>query len=103
MHLSGVVFDQNLFTNATVAPGTIGNAPRSICCSPGINNFDVGFFKGFTLTEKLRAEFRTEIYNLFNHTQLYSVDGNISDGPDFGKAQKFRNPRQLQFALKFIF
>lgn len=103
VHLSGVVFDQNLFTNATVAPGTIGNAPRSICCSPGINNFDVGFFKGFTLTERLRAEFRTEVYNLFNHTQLYSVDGNISDGPDFGKAQKFRNPRQLQFALKFIF
>jgi len=24
----------NLFTNATVAPGTIGNAPRSICCGP---------------------------------------------------------------------
>jgi Carboxypeptidase regulatory-like domain len=99
----GYVFDASLFTNTTVAPGTIGNAPRSICCSPGIANFDIGLFKGFRITERVGAEFRTEIYNLFNHTQLYSVDGNISDGSDFGFAQKFRPPRQIQFALKFSF
>jgi hypothetical protein len=49
------------------------------------------------------AEFRAEIYNVFNHTQLYSVDGSPSDGADFGKALKFRPPRQIQFALKFTF
>jgi len=102
-HLSGVVFDQNLFTNATVAPGTIGNAPRSICCSPGIANFDAGLFKGFKITERLRSEFRAEFYNLFNHTQLYSVDGNISDGSTFGQALKAREPREIQFAIKFLF
>src|SRR5277367_1970339 len=41
----GIAFDPNEFTNSTVAPGTIGNAPRSICCQPGIANFDMGFFK----------------------------------------------------------
>jgi Carboxypeptidase regulatory-like domain len=102
-HLSGVIFDQNLFTNSTVAPGTIGNAPRSICCQPGIANIDMGFFKGFQLREKLRMEFRTEIYNVFNHAQFYSVDGNISDGSTFGLAQKVREPRLFQFALKFLF
>jgi Carboxypeptidase regulatory-like domain len=102
-HLSGVVFDQNLFTNATVAPGTIGNAPRSICCSPGINNFDMGFVKDTPLGERVRMEFRTEIYNVFNHAQFYSVDGNISDGSTFGLAQKARQPRLFQFALKFAF
>jgi len=106
-HLSGVVFDQNTFTNDPTlggpAPGTIGNAPRSICCSPGIANFDAGLFKGFALTERLRAEFRAEFYNLFNHTQLYSVDGNISDGSTFGLAQKARDPREVQFGLKFLF
>jgi hypothetical protein len=100
---NGLAFDPNEFTNSTVAPGTIGNAPRSICCQPGIANFDMGFFKGFQLRERLRMEFRSEMYNIFNHTQLYSVDGNISDGPTFGLAQKARDPRQFQFALKFLF
>jgi hypothetical protein len=112
----GYVFNPALFDNTLYDPstgpktdptavtlGTIGNAPRSICCSPGINNFDVGFFKGTAIGEKLRMEFRTEVYNIWNHAQFYSVDGNISDGTDFGKAQKVRGPRQLQFALKFIF
>ncbi len=113
----GLVFDPSQFTNATVAPGTIGNAPRSICCSPGINNWDMGFFKGFQLTERLRMEFRGEFYNIWNHTQFYSVDGNISDNGTpytnsagyvsntgtFGLAQKVRDPRQLQFGLKFAF
>jgi hypothetical protein len=99
----GLAFDPNQFTNSTVAPGTIGNAPRSICCQPGIDNWDVGVFKGFQLTERLRTEFRTELYNIWNHAQFYSVDGNISDGSTFGLAQKVRDPRQIQFALKFIF
>jgi hypothetical protein len=87
----------------SVALGTVGNAPRSICCNPGILNFDAGLFKGFKITERLRSEFRAEFYNLFNHTQLYSVDGNISDGSTFGQALKARDPREIQFALKFIF
>ena len=100
---SGYAFDPSQFTNSTVTLGTIGNAPRSICCQPGINNWDVGVFKGFQLREKLRMEFRGELYNIWNHTQFYSVDGNISDGSTFGLAQKVRDPRQVQFALKFVF
>jgi hypothetical protein len=109
----GFQFSQALFDNCNtidcpgdptaVVAGTVGNAPRSICCNPGILNFDAGLFKGFKLTERLGLEFRTEFYNLFNHSQLYSVDGNISDGPDFGKALKAREPREIQFALKLIF
>jgi hypothetical protein len=114
----GLAFDPNQFTNSTVALGTIGNAPRSICCQPGINNWDLGVFKAFQLREKLRMEFRGELYNLWNHAQFYSVDGNISDsgtlqyGPGgnvigstgtFGLAQKVRDPRLVQFGLKFLF
>lgn len=108
----GLTFDPAQFTNATVTPGTIGNAPRSICCQPGINNWDIGIFKGFQLRESLRMEFRGEIYNIWNHAQFYSVDGNISnigtaanaylDGT-FGRALKVRDPRLVQFGLKFLF
>ena len=100
---NGLTFDPNQFTNATVAPGTFGNAPRSICCQPGIANWDMGFFKGFQLRERLQMQFRAELYNIWNHAQFYSVDGNISDGPTFGLAQKVRDPRTVQFALKFLF
>jgi len=115
----GLAFDPSQFTNSTVTLGTIGNAPRSICCQPGINNWDMGIFKGFQLREKLHMEFRAEIYNLWNHAQFYSVDGNISDlgtlttngsgqvtgetGGTFGLAQKVRDPRLVQFGLKFLF
>jgi len=100
---NGLTFDPNQFTNATVTPGTIGNAPRSICCQPGIANWDMGFFKGFQLKERLQMQFRTEVYNIWNHAQFYSVDGAITDGQTFGLAQKVRDPRLVQFALKFLF
>jgi hypothetical protein len=52
--------------------------------------------------ERLRVEFRTEIFNVFNHAQFYGVDGN-SGNTTFGQPQKVRDPRLLQFALKLIF
>jgi len=100
---NGYAFDPTLFTNSTVAPGTIGNAPRAICCTPGINNIDMGLVKDTPLSEKVRMEFRAEVYNIANHAQFYDVDGNISDGTNFGFAQKVRPPRLFQFALKFLF
>ena len=66
----GLAFDPSQFTNDIVALGTIGNAPRSICCQPGIANWDTGFFKRFQLKEKLRMEFRAELYNIWNHAQF---------------------------------
>lgn len=102
--VSGFAFDPNLFTNSTVAAGTIGNAPRSICCGPGINNTDMSFSKQTKFGERLQMEFRGDIFNTWNHAQFYSVDGNISNqGATFGQPLHIRDPRLLQFALKFRF
>ena len=99
----GFVFDPNLFDN-NVTLGTFGNAPRTVCCNPPINNWDIGIFKDTPVSEKMRLEFRTEFYNLLNHTQFYSVDGNSGNqGTTFGQPQKVRDPRLLQFALKLLF
>jgi hypothetical protein len=81
----------------------LGNAPRTICCGPGINNFDVSVQKITLIGESKRLEFRAEFFNLFNHTQFLNPDGNISDGTDFGTVKHTREPRQMQFALKFSF
>ncbi len=102
--VSGYAFDPNLFTNATVAPGTIGNAPRSICCGPGINNWDMSFSKQTRFGERWQMEFRADVFNIWNHAQFYTVDGNISNqGGTFGQVLHVRDPRLLQFALKFHF
>jgi hypothetical protein len=108
----GFVFNPNLFDNCNnstcpadptaVALGTFGNVPRTLCCNPPIQNFDMGIFKDTAIGEKMRAEFRTEIFNVFNHAQFYGVDGN-SANTTFGQPQKVRDPRLFQFALKLIF
>ena len=101
---NGFVFDPSLFTNATVAPGTIGDAPRSICCGPGINNWDMSFMKETRFGERWNMEFRGDIFNVWNHAQFYSVDGNVSNsGSTFGQVQHVHDPRLVQFSLKFRF
>jgi hypothetical protein len=101
---NGFVFDPNLFTNSTVLPGTIGNAPRTICCGPGINNWDMSFMKETNFGERLQMEFRGDIFNIWNHAQFYSVDGDVSDqGSTFGQVQHVHDPRLVQFSLKFRF
>jgi TonB dependent receptor len=101
---NGFVFNPNLFTNSTVIPGTIGNAPRSLCCGPGINNWDMSFMKETNLGERWQMEFRGDIFNVWNHAQFYSVDGDVSNqGSTFGQVQHVHDPRLVQFALKFRF
>jgi hypothetical protein len=96
-------FNPDAFTEATVPPGTIGNAPRTICCGPGINNWEFGFVKATPLNERFKLEFRGELFNAFNHAQFFQPDGNITDGPDFGRVKRARDPRLVQFALKLSF
>jgi Carboxypeptidase regulatory-like domain len=83
--------------------GTVGNAPRTICCGPGAFQTDIGILKNTNIGERYRVQFRAELFNVFNHAQFFNPDGNISDGDDFGRVKKARDPRLVQFALKFYF
>jgi len=96
-------FNPGAFTENTVAPGTIGNAPRTVCCGPGINNWEIAFLKITPLSERFKLEFRGELFNAFNHAQFFQPDGNFTDGSDFGRVKRARDPRLIQFALKLSF
>jgi hypothetical protein len=96
-------FNPDAFTENTVAPGTIGNAPRTVCCGPGINNWEIAFLKITPLSERFKMEFRGELFNAFNHAQFFQPDGNFTDGSDFGRVKRARDPRLIQFALKLSF
>jgi len=69
----------------------------------GISNFDFSVQKFTPLRERIHLEFRAEFFNLFNHTQFLNPDGSITDGADFGRVKRTRDPRQVQFALKLAF
>ncbi len=96
-------FNPSAFTENTVAPGTIGNAPRTVCCGPGINNWEIAFLKITPISERIKLEFRGELFNAFNHAQFFQPDGNFTDGSDFGRVKRARDPRLIQFALKLSF
>jgi outer membrane receptor protein involved in Fe transport len=83
--------------------GRVGTAPRTICCGPGISDTDFVVMKNIPVSERTHFEFRGEIFNIFNHTQFYNPDGNSSDGAQFGQVTQVKDPRLVQFALKFYF
>lgn len=97
----GYYFDPDSFVESGL--GQIGNSPRTICCGPGITNFDLGLHKGFRVSEGKKLEFRTEIFNVFNHTQFMNPDGNITNGDSFGLVRRARDPRLIQLALRLSF
>jgi Carboxypeptidase regulatory-like domain/TonB-dependent Receptor Plug Domain len=91
-------------TDAFVAApfGSFGDAPRNNIIGPGFNNFDFSALKSFVLSEDKRIEFRTEIFDIFNHTN-FTVVGNVIGTGSFGQLTTSRDPRIIQFGLKFLF
>ena len=94
-------FDPAAFANPAL--GQIGNSRRTVCCGPGINNFDMAFLKNTPVGERTTLQFRAAFFNIFNHTQFFNPDGNFSDGSNFGTVRRARDPRLVQFALKLLF
>ena len=45
---------------------------------PGINNWDLSFFKNFPIKEHVTFQFRWELYNAFNHASFQGVNNNAS-------------------------
>ncbi len=105
--VQNLYFDPNIFNNdPNIDPtltGRYGNAKRTICCGPGIQNFDISLQKNTPISERFTTQFRAEFFNAFNHTQFFNPDGSVSDGADFGRIKRARDPRLIQFAMKLIF
>ena len=107
---TGYYFDPSTF--AVPALGSTGTSPRSLCCGPGIDNTDFALQKVTPLGETRSLEFTFQFFNVFNHTQFLNPDGQIGDaqldqngnptaGGLFGEITRTRDPRQMQFAIRF--
>jgi hypothetical protein len=94
-------FDTTAF--GTPAIYTFGNLARNALFGPGRWNYDSSLFKNFHLNEKMRFEFRAELFNLFNHPQFGQPAATIGAGGVGTITSTVGNPRQIQIGGRFIF
>ena len=100
----GAWFNTSCF--AFALPGELGNAPRAPVTGPDFVNTDFSLIKHFKLPyrEGMQLDFRAEFFNLFNHAQFGTPNGDINAGSQFGViTSTVNNPRLIQFALKLRF
>jgi hypothetical protein len=99
----GYWFNPNDFADPPLGQFNVGTQ-RSICCGPSLYDWDFSVHKKIALNDQQYFQLRAEIFNVFNHTNLYNPDGGFSDGPtEFGRISQAQDPRLVQFALKYIF
>jgi len=88
-----------------------GNLGRNVMYGPGFGNTDLSFIKNIKLVGSSRAQFRVEMFNLFNQGNLGQPGRTAAVGStSFGVISNTRFPtgdsgsaRQIQFAAKFLF
>jgi hypothetical protein len=64
--------------NSVMTPplnGTYGTAGRNIFRDSGFKNVDFSVFKDFKFKERVGAEFRVELFNVFNHPNIANPYG----------------------------
>ena len=82
------------------APFTFGNSGQGILFGPSRQFFDFAVHKNFTIREDVKLQFRTEMFNAFNHPNLANP-GTAANGLNFGQIlTKTSVPRVIQFALR---
>jgi hypothetical protein len=112
------------FTLADFQIGSPGNSGAGVCEGPGFLQTDLALYKNIRASEKVRLQFRMEVFNVFNRTNFMFVNNVMNptavtfDTPDvvdatritsfvlpanFGQATAARDPRQAQVGVRVIF
>ena len=95
-------FNVNAFSQEVL--GQFGNSKRRFFHGPGLNNTDLALLRDFHIHESHVIQLRVEAFNIFNHAQFQSPNGNFTDGPGaFGIVTAANDPRIMQLAIKYHF
>jgi hypothetical protein len=95
------------------ASGSFGTVARNSVFAPGFGDIDFSVLKNIPITERIHAQFRAEIFNLYNRVNLAPPNGTIGGGfgqssdtagdfygsPGIGPGEPFN----MQLALKILF
>ncbi len=79
---------------------TFGNTARNALLGPGLTTWDLGLDKDFTLTERVRLQFRAEFFNALNHPNFGLPSGSIGSAAAGTVTSVITNARQAQIALR---
>jgi len=85
--------------------GAFGNTRRNQFTGPGEFLSDMSIFKNFTITERVRAQFQAEFFNVFNHP-VYGNPNTCVDCSGNGIISSLESNsqmRQLQLGFRVTF
>jgi hypothetical protein len=98
-------FDTSVF----VPVARFGNLGRNVVVGPPFNNTDFSILKTTAIGERVRIQFRAEVFDLLNHANL-GQPGSVVGSPSFGRVVNTRFPtgesgssRQAQIGVKLMF
>jgi outer membrane receptor protein involved in Fe transport len=91
----------------------LGTGRRNTLDGPGLFSWTTGLMRDQPITERVRAQFQVQAFNVTNHTnfanpassalQIYNVSGGLSSTAGLITGPTVTSGRQLQFALKLVF
>jgi hypothetical protein len=87
---------------ASPAPGTYGNMDFNTVLGFRVWDLNAALARVFNVTENQRFEVRAEAFNVTNSVRPNDPINNFND-VNFGRVRSVREPRIMQFALKYVF
>lgn len=95
-------FDTSVFSIHT-APMTYGTSGINPLHADGQQQLDSSLSKTFHVTERYQFEFRTDVFNTFNHPNFSAPDSIVGDSAEGQVTSTSTDNRRLQVALRFSF
>ena len=88
-----------------LAPGQrVGNAGRNILRADGIKNVDFGIIKNTNITERVRVQFRADMFNAFNLRNYGIPNATITAGANFlNEGATNGGNRRIQLGARLTF
>jgi hypothetical protein len=87
------------------AIATFGNIQRNSFTGPGEFRSDMSLFKNFSITERVKAQFQAEFFNVFNHP-VYDLPSGCIDCSGNGiitNIEPDTSMREMQLGVRVTF
>jgi len=100
-------FDPTAF--AAPAAATLGTSGYYRLRGPGATNLDLSIFRNFSVTERIKLQFRAESFNLSNTPHFANPNASIATPSTFGQitqtaiTSRLVDPRYMRLGVRIIF